>query len=257
MHRLIEGPAFVWLARPTNTVGTRLAIEAVENKSFNAAATVEKLIGVNNLRPVAFLEKAVLASQPVARISVPTLGLGTGFLVGPDVLMTNNHVVPSAQAAAGATAQFGYELGLDGILQDGQTYALAPNTFFATSVDLDFSLVAVDGSPGAVFGYLIPDGSSPQVGDPVNIVQHPAGQPKQVAFVDNEIEYVDDKLLQYLTDTLPGSSGSPIFDDAWRLIGIHHSGGWIPEQSSGSTHFRNEGIRMSAIVAALKVAGLV
>jgi V8-like Glu-specific endopeptidase len=58
-------------------------------------------------------------------------------------------------------------------------------------------------------------------------------------------------VVQYLTDTMPGSSGSPVFNDKWELIVLHHSGGWLPEPSTKSTHFRNEGIRVSAIAADL------
>ncbi len=84
-------------------------------------------------------------------------------------------------------------------------------------------------------------------GEDIIIIQHPGGMPKQIALTDNEVMYVDDSVLQYLTDTMPGSSGSPVFNDKWQLVGLHHSGGWIPEPSTGSTHFRNEGIRITAV----------
>jgi V8-like Glu-specific endopeptidase len=57
--------------------------------------------------------------------------------------------------------------------------------------------------------------------------------------------------VQYITDTLPGSSGSPVFNDDWRIVALHHSGGNIPEPSTNSIHFRNEGIRIGAILADL------
>jgi V8-like Glu-specific endopeptidase len=82
------------------------------------------------------------------------------------------------------------------------------------------------------------------------------GQPKQLAIVDNQVAYSDERIAQYLTDTLPGSSGAPVFNDAWELVAIHHSGGWIPEPNSSSTHFRNEGIRIPAILRDLVQAGL-
>ncbi len=56
--------------------------------------------------------------------------------------------------------------------------------------------------------------------------------------------------VQYLTDTLPGSSGSPVFDTDWNLIALHHSGGWLtePNAATKSTYYRNEGIAIDSII---------
>ena len=64
---------------------------------------------------------------------------------------------------------------------------------------------------------------------------------------------VDENRVQYLTDTLPGSSGSPVFDRDWNVIALHHSGGWIaePNAPSKSTFYRNEGINISKLIAEL------
>ena len=48
------------------------------------------------------------------------------------------------------------------------------------------------------------------------------------------------------TDYTPrsGSSGSPVFDNGWRLIGVHHAGGVRMPQlnNTGGTYAANEGI---------------
>jgi V8-like Glu-specific endopeptidase len=82
----------------------------------------------------------------------------------------------------------------------------------------------------------------------VNIIQHQGGMPKQISIQNNFLEYVDEKLLQYLTSTLPGSSGSPVFDDNWRVVALHRSGGMVEEPQTSRRYFRNAGIRISAIV---------
>ena len=71
-----------------------------------------------------------------------------------------------------------------------------------------------------------------------------------ISRTDNEVKFVDDVVLQYLTDTSNGSSGSPIFDFQLRLVGIHQRGGQLhlPGDVDGVTYFRNQGIRMTAIV---------
>ena len=89
----------------------------------------------------------------------------------------------------------------------------------------------------------------------INIIQHPGGGPKQIAYFHNIVAYADQKRVQYLTDTMPGSSGSPVFDWQWRLVAVHHSGGWIPEPGSGKQVFRNEGIHVQCIIDALKHEG--
>ena len=53
--------------------------------------------------------------------------------------------------------------------------------------------------------------------------------------------------LQYSTDTMPGSSGSPVFNDLWQVIALHHAGGDLQSNDQGDRRFVNEGILMSAI----------
>ena len=52
----------------------------------------------------------------------------------------------------------------------------------------------------------------------VVIIQHPGGGQKQIAIAHNLVTYFDDNSVQYLTDTMPGSSGSPVFNEAWEVI---------------------------------------
>jgi V8-like Glu-specific endopeptidase len=67
---------------------------------------------------------------------------------------------------------------------------------------------------------------------------------------------VGDRRIHYLTDTLPGSSGSPVFDQRWRVVALHHSGGWLREPGSESkrAYLRNEGILIDAVIDGLRAA---
>src|SRR5207248_1603539 len=59
----------------------------------------------------------------------------------------------------------------------------------------------------------------------VNIIQHPNGGSMEVSLRFNQVVALEDKRIHYLADTEEGSSGSPVFDDSWRLVALHHSGG--------------------------------
>lgn len=98
-----------------------------------------------------------------------------------------------------------------------------------------------------------------RVGDPqkcmndiIPIIQHPNGMPKQICIGHNSLKYIDEERIQYLTDTLPGSSGSPVFNSNWELIGLHSKGGNVCEPRTGKVFFRNEGINIRAIEKFIK-----
>lgn len=254
----VEGPKVAWRGAVQTTRTTAEALAAQTEKTVaDAALTSEKLIGENNLRPIGFLERGVMLSKAVCLVEVAGFGSGTGFLIGPGVVMTNHHVIPTIEHAGRARVRFNYEEDVDGRLKASEYVAGLPQAFYFTNQALDYSLIAVSGSPELRYGIIpIVPGLIPSIGSRVNIIQHPEAEPKQIALVDNEIAYVDQRVAQYLTDTLPGSSGSPVFDDNWSLVALHHSGGWIPSSDSSSTHFRNEGILIAAIFADLVANGL-
>lgn len=227
-------------------------------------------------------EQALKAGRPVVRLVTlagPGLiaeGFATGFLVAPDLLITNHHVFRTSDEAKGVGAQFLYERTPSG-LREGVTFELDPDRFFVNDRRLDYAVVAVkptalDGAPLSDFRYLPLIAATGKIrkGDPVNIIQHPEGHPKQYATVNNRLlDLRDDGFLLYETDTLEGSSGSPLFNGYWEAIGLHHCG--VPRIENGRLVTRgggnvpldaevadgdliwiaNEGVRVSALVASL------
>jgi endonuclease G len=206
------------------------------------------------------LEAGRVASNAVARITFSNgQPQGTGFLVSDRLLLTNNHVIPDQATARDMVVEFGYELKPGQRAVSPVAFTLDPDQFFETDEedDLDFTLVAigaaVNGGSLAAFGACPLSGSAAKhsVGEPVNIVQHPDGDYKQVVVRENRILHRGDTVLHYLADTEPGASGSPVFNDEWQVVALHHWGGPHREIAANGRPLRtdvNEGIRVSAIV---------
>lgn len=214
----------------------------------------EKIIGENTLRPVAFLAEGVKVAQSVVYIGVRTSegkSSGTGFMVSPNLLLTNNHVLPSSELAQNAVFRFNYEENFLGEAQTVSEYKGKVGGIFHTNINLDYSLVEIEGKPGEEWGYLPLARRDVRVNNRVSIIQHPMGQPKQISIQNNFVQYVDKNIIQYVTSTMPGSSGSPVFNDNWEVVALHHAGGNIAEPTTGKKYFRNEGIGMGSILADL------
>lgn len=254
-RRVIADPANAWRDEPEQRKRAWAARHGVDVRDLAGGAELderlESVLGTPDFLPGRWLRQGRAAADAVARIRTRD-SLGSGFLVTPWLLLTNNHVLPDAATAAASTATFRFEDDEDDRRPEARKFALAPERCFVTDEALDFTLVAVaapDGepAPGATFGCIAAKGAVGKilVGMPVNIVQHPQGRAKEIAVRNNLLLTVDDtNMLTYGTDTEPGSSGSPVFNDDWELIALHHAGGSeAPGRLVG-----NEGIRISAIV---------
>ncbi|MEL6104051.1 MAG: DNA/RNA non-specific endonuclease [Pseudomonadota bacterium] len=185
---------------------------------------------------------------------------GTGFLISHDLLMTNHHVLPTPEHADATEIEFEFEADLSGRSRPETTFRLDPDRCFVFSnVDLlDYTVVAIgDRLSGQrrlqEFGYnpLSASSSKHAIGEYANIVQHPDGRAKEVVLQDNLIAARHAIALHYLADTEPGSSGSPVFNNRWQVIALHHWGEIKepdPKRDEFSADAVNEGIRISAIV---------
>lgn len=206
----------------------------------------EKVIGENTLRDVRLLELALAAARAVVRIDTGAQ-LGTGFVAGQGLVMTNQHVIGTAAAGRGSRFDFNYQLDRDGQPAPVVAVGAVPDGLFYTNNELDFTLLEVE----------VPAGVAPlQLAarralrdQRVNIIQHPGGHFKKISMQNNFVAYADGRDIQYLTTTEPGSSGSPVFDDDFVVIGIHHSGGLLLEPGTNRRYLRNAGSSLIAILA--------
>lgn len=248
----------------------------------DATKVFERILQGNELQPVNYLERGAIAARAIARIDIRSaaggrVGWGTGFLIAPNVLITNNHVLPDATTATASKAHLSYELNLADEEAGPIVFDLDATALFYTSKALDFTVVAVaprstNGATGlAPFGFLplLDVSGKAMEGEWLTIVQHPSGELKQLCVRENRLIKRDDDVLWYSTDTLPGSSGSPVFNNDWFVVALHHSG--VPQREHGEFKtvdgsryvsgvtkeiqvkwIANEGIRASRIAQTLK-----
>lgn len=252
--------------------------------SRSAQLALERVLGGNDLVGINYLERGMLAARSVGRVHLRdadgrTSGFGTGFLVAPGVLMTNHHVIGSAEEARGATVEFEYEIDAYDQKRTEVAFELHTAVTPITHQGLDFCLVAVaDRSQAghrsrADYGWLplSPTPGKAFVGEYLTIIQHPGGERKQVCVRENKLLKFDEggSTLWYQTDTVAGSSGSPVFNNAWQVVALHHSGiprtdrngRWLTVDGtpwdasmdeSRIAWTANEGIRVSSILAYLQ-----
>jgi V8-like Glu-specific endopeptidase len=242
---------------------------------------LERMLGNNDLIGVAFLERGLQVARTVGRVWVDTAGgkprgYGTGFLISPQLLITNHHVLPDSSVAGRSCVEFDYQLSMSGSPCPTCTFGFDPGTFYYADKNLDYAVVAVapkgtDDRALASFGWnaLIEDQGKVIISQWMNIVQHPNGEMKQLSVRENQLVDVLDDFLQYRTDTAPGSSGSPVLNDRWEVVGLHHSGVWetnaagqvlaidgsVWTEEMGEHRIKwraNEGVRISRIIADLR-----
>ncbi len=225
---------------------------------------LEAIINTNDFVGTRYLDAGVAAARAVGRILIKDkrgrlVGYGTGSMISPHLMLTNHHVLDNAQAAATSQVEFDYQDGIDGSLLDVTTFDLDPDRFFIADEALDFAIVAVRaGADDLVpFGFnrLIDSDGTALVGEFVTIVQHPRGEKKQVALRENRIVDRPEKFVHYSADTEPGSSGSPVFNDQWEVVALHHASVRAPEHTEFGGVL-NEGIRVSAILGVVKASPL-
>ncbi|MGV9869301.1 trypsin-like serine peptidase [Rhodococcus koreensis] len=127
-------------------------IELGRTEPLDRLTTLERIIGASNeLQAANFLARGARVAATVARISLTGSGreipLGTGFLVSPRLLMTNNHVLPDTDTARAVVVEFGAETSVDNTPGTPVRFRLDPD-FFMTDEHLDFTCQLPGRAPG-------------------------------------------------------------------------------------------------------------
>lgn len=215
-----------------------------------------------NVRPhlhkldlMVWVEKLLRIRNRVCRIEIASRAAGTGFLVGPDAMLTNWHVVEKAAEAGklgDLRCRFDYLVREDGSRQPGVVLPLAESGLVChspyspaeltdhpadpppTPGELDFALLRLTEAAGAheVEGVprrwiVLPQAQvALAANDPLLIVQHPDGAPMKLAMDTQAVigPNANGTRLLYHTNTDNGSSGAPGFSMDWEPVVLHHFG---------------------------------
>ncbi|TMC17527.1 MAG: trypsin-like peptidase domain-containing protein [Chloroflexi bacterium] len=213
--------------------------------------------------------------------------IGTDFLIGPDLLLTNQHVVADRKHLSEIVARFGYQADGNGVPLPGREVPFQPDFYFSSdSSSLDYALLRLQDEPlkhiavrsdagylsyldwilqGKHRGYLVLAERFIKEQDRLNVLQHPDGKPMKCVLTQNHVVIdMTETRVQYVADTMNGSSGSPVFNQNWEVVALHHSGKPYPPDSTKDVpkkawkgHFRvNEGIPIRAILKDFREKGL-
>ena len=234
----------------------------------------------------AFLASMSELQSRVCRIEAGPMA-GTGFLIGPDLVMTNFHVMQ--RVIAGETLpddvclRFDFRQTPDGkTVRNGAVYRLAgewlvdkspyspmdltePPMTDPAPTELDYCIMRLaepageDGAGGSRDPNAMKRGwieASRETGsgnknDDIFILQHPSGGPLRLAIGRHLGFNGSGTRLRYDADTLGGSSGSPVFNSDLKLIGLHHRGDPNADKLKMTAAF-NQGIPVTRIIALAK-----
>jgi V8-like Glu-specific endopeptidase len=247
-------------------------LQAATESTTTRKVTLERVFGDAKPQLVTWYEAAIARSRAVARIEDATgHGIGTGFLLraadilpGNDrqrdelVLLTNAHVIgkthPDALAPEDAVIRFEK---LDG---QQRTFKVQQLLFESPVAELDTTVVQLDGAvlgveplPLAAEVEPVFDAARPRH---FFAIGHPLGGAMTLSAEDTLQVGWKMPRLHYRTPTDAGSSGSPIFNDQWQLVAIHHGGGDALNKLDGTGVYQaNEAFWIHAVRARIAEQG--
>ncbi len=250
-------------ARVLEGTGGRLEVDATKRarQLDENAEYLEAVFGEDEYKTIGWYRLGLEATKGVVRIK-RALGstIGTGFVLpggqllaawaGTLVVVTNFHVVNRARLGPGHDLVVAFEDGPTGIpIQEVVWESPAAMVGSNPPVSLDTAVLRLAADPPGLPSYQPSPDPGPKVDERVYVIGHPLGQDLALSLYDNEVVGASDVLLHYRAPTRPGSSGSPVFDDQWRLVGLHHGGRRdMPRVDDPSSSYEaNEGFLVSAI----------
>ena len=227
----------------------------------------EKVWGTESYSPAAWMQNALQVARSVGRVEGPSVAVGTGVLIDGDwiapgwhgqvLFLTAAHVCssllsPSDPGLSPQECQVTFALPNSEQDTGRLSVSVASEVFTSPIDELNVTLLRLDDLPlefAPPMTAALPETRFTVLpGDQVSVVGYPHGGELQFSLTNGGVTGVDDASLMYTNPTSPGSSGSPVFDSDWRLVGLHYA--------ADRGRKVNMARRMDRIIAALRETGL-
>lgn len=256
---------------------TRLLVVAVDVLPENE--TIARLLDLYDLEIITSpLRQIIGGDGRICKVKAEGGGPATGFLVGPDLVMTAAHVLRRTEGVffppESVELTFDYFTPTGDDLATPTAVRLADDWLLAHSLapmddgrppapnELDYLIVRIAASLGSS---ATPSGSerrgwfdgstapvAPAVGQTVSIRQHPNGYVLSEASGPVNKLVFDSTRVLYEATTFNSSSGSPVLDDAQNVVALHL---WN-DRFADDHKLLNEGATFAAIHADLAAKGI-
>lgn len=186
----------------------------------------------SNWHDMGFLQQGVARAKSVCCVETD-LNSGTGFLIAPTLILTNYHVlVPNEKfdiqgQVQKTTLRFGFIAASNGDIPDGRTFKAKQIVRYSKVEELDYVLLEVESdiqSEESIEPAPL-ELNLPRTKSPLNIIHHPRGDVMKLSTSENGVTgvYKEKGLVQYVTRAASGSSGSPCFNNTWKVVALHHA----------------------------------
>jgi hypothetical protein len=230
---------------------------------------------------IPWVQKLEGLARKICRIEYPiNTAQGTGWLIGPDLLITNWHVVDRAFPGGDwiasefvcrfdyAVTSLGTQKGLEVRLSDKWCVDASPpspselgtGTEGPTGATLDYALLRLERSVGKE---QTPAGDQrgwvkvnkaqplPQPHEIIFVVQHPEGLPVKLAPGDVDRTSDDGLRIFHTANTNSGASGSLIVNTKLEPMALHHAGDVLYNRGKIGKPEKNQAVPIGKIVARL------
>jgi len=258
--------------------------EAGDVVDAETASALQRLVTVGEppANAVQLLGRLARLGAQTGTIEIAGSHQGTCFLIGPDLVLTNHHVIsPILQGVSldDVAVRFDRFVDEDQIVLQGLLTSFRPDwhvissphdpvdeledlTALPAAEHLDFAIVRLTDQigntppPGATenrgWCKLQDQAREPNLGSHITLTQHPSGSPRQLTF-GRILSYDGERRrVRYSANTKNGSSGSPVTNNRGELVALHHAGD--PNFARLATY--NQGIPIGRVCDYLKQADL-